>query len=264
MLNVSKIQVKDNLKEAIQKAVWEIGGFGHFIKKGDKVLIKPNFNTADPFPASSDPQFLKAVVELVYAAGAGEVIIGDSSMFLLKTRNVMKKLRIFDFEKELNPAPKIVIFDEGNWMKKEIPKGKYIKNVSLPEILDRVDKLIFLPCLKTHKSGQFTGSLKLSVGFIKPIERLRLHSNHLREKVAEINTVIKPDLVIMDGRKCFITKGPSNGQVKEPDLILASIGSVAIDIEGIKIIQSFEGNALSGMRPEDLSQIKHARELGIE
>ncbi len=264
MALVSKVKVENNLKEAIAKAVEQIGGFGRFIKSGDRVLLKSNFNTADPYPASTDPAYLKAVVELVYQAGAGEVTIGDSSTMALKTRPVMEKLGIFDLEKTLSPAPKILVFDEGNWVKKPIPQGKYLKSVSLPEILDKVDKLILLPCLKTHFLAQFTGSLKISVGFIKPIERLRLHASHLNEKIAELNLVIKPDLIIMDGRKCFITKGPADGQLAEPGLVLASESRMAIDIEEIKIIQSFAGNSLAGIEPENILQIKRARELDIK
>lgn len=263
MTLVSKVKVETSLKEAVIKAIEQIGGFEQFIKKGDRVLLKPNFNTADPYPASSDPVFLKVVVELIYQAGASEVIIGDSSMITLRTRSVMEKLGILNFEKEISPAPKVLVFEEANWIKKKIPQGKYLKSVSLPEILDKVDKLILLPCLKTHFLAQFTGSLKIAVGFVKPIERLRLHTNHLSEKVAELNLLIKPDLIIMDGRKCFITKGPMDGQLAEPGLILASKGRIAIDIEGIKIIQGFEDNSLVNVQPEDILQIKRALELDI-
>ena len=176
----------------------------------------------------------------------------------------MEKLGIFDFEKEASPAPRILVFEEGNWVEKKVPRGKYLKSVSLPEILDKVDKLILLPCLKTHCLAQFTGSLKIAIGFMKPIERLHLHARHLNEKIAELSSVIKPDFIVMDGRKCFINKGPSYGQLAEPGLILASESRMAIDIEGIKIIQGFEGNSLGGIRPEDLGQIKRARELDIK
>jgi uncharacterized protein (DUF362 family) len=112
--------------------------------------------------------------------------------------------------------------------------------------------------------AQYTGALKLSVGIMKPIERLGLHARNLQEKVAELNTLIKPDLIIMDARKCFITGGPGTGDVREPNLILASTSRVALDIEGIRIIQSYEGNSLAGIVPEELTQIKRAIELGVE
>jgi uncharacterized protein (DUF362 family) len=262
MSKVAKIKVEKDLKEAVLKAVDSIGGFSRFIKKGEVVLLKPNFNTADPFPASSDPEFLKAVIELVYDCGAKIVIIGDSSTASLNTRKVMEKLKIFDLQNMERP-PKIYVFEEREWVKKEIPKAKYLKSVSLSEILDRADKLILLPCLKTHFLAQFTGSLKLSVGFMKPLQRVWLHARKIQEKIAELNKIIKPDLIIMDARKCFINKGPAKGQVREPGLILASTDRVAIDVEGIKIIQSFKGNSLKDINPLELPQIKRAKEIGI-
>ena len=260
---VNKIFVEKNLKEAILKAVDGLGGFKNFIKKGEVVLVKPNFNTADPFPASTDLEFLKSVIELVYDCGAKIVMVGDSSTMSLNTRKVMERLKVFELE-EMEFPPRIYVFDERKWIKKEIPDGKYLKSVYLTEYLERADKLILLPCLKTHFLAQFTGSLKLSVGFMKPIQRIGLHLRNIQEKIAELNKVIKPDLIIMDARKCFINKGPDKGDIASPHLILASQERVAIDIEGIKIIQSFKGNSLKGINPLELPQIKKAIEFKIK
>jgi len=262
MNKVAKVKSEKNLKEAISKAVDLIGGFKKFIKKGDVVFLKPNFNTADPYPASTDLEFLKAIGELVYSFGTKLVMIGESSTVTMNTRKIMTKLRIFDLL-EMKQPPRIFVFEEGEWVKKEIPGGKYLKSVSIPEILSRADKLILLPCLKTHIQAQFTGALKLSVGFMKPSQRVRLHLKNIQEKIAELNKIINPDLIIMDARKCFISGGPSKGEIREPNLILASEDRISIDIEGIKIIQGFKGNSLAKIRAEELPQIKRAVELGL-
>lgn len=236
MNKVAIVKVNKNLKDTILEVVNLIGGFKKFINRGEVVLLKPNFNTADPSPASTDPEFLKGVTELIYDYGAKLVMIGESSTMSFNTRKIMEELKIFDLEKMETP-PRIYVFEERKWIKKNIPDGKYLKTVSLSEFLDRADKVILLPCLKTHSQAQFTGSLKLSVGFMKPFERVRLHLIHLQEKIAELNKIIKADLIIMDARKCFINEGPSHGEVRNPNLILASIDRIAIDVEGIKIIQ---------------------------
>lgn len=262
MQTVSKIKVNGNLKESIKSVVDALGGGPNFIKSGEKIFLKPNFNTADPYPASSDFEFLKAVIELVYDFGAKQVILGDACTFYQNTKDVLKKKNAYELEK-VGPNTKVMNFTEYKWIKKTVPNGKYLKNVSIPEILERVDKLILLPCMKTHSWAQFTGALKLSVGFMKPSERLLLHASHLQEKIAELNLVINPDLIIMDGRKCFITKGPSEGEIREPGVILASKSRVDIDIEGMKIIKGFPGNSLEKIDPENIIQIKRSRELGI-
>lgn len=262
MFNVSKVKFENDLKAAVNQAVEKIGGFGKFIKTGDVVLLKPNFNTADPFPASSDLGFIKAAIELMYEYGAKTVTLGESSTISLNTRKVMEELGVFKFA-EFEPPARIYVFEEHNWIKKTIPDGRYLKSVSVPEILDRVDGLILLPCLKTHKLAQFTGSLKLSVGFMKPSERIRLHMLHLQEKIADLNRIINPDLVIMDARKCFITKGPDRGDMREPNFIMASDDRVALDVEGIKIIQSYKGNSLANLDPWGITQIKRSAELSL-
>lgn len=262
MEKVSKIKVIENLKSSVLATVDEIGGFKKFINPGDTVLLKPNFNTADPFPASTDLEFLKAVVELVYECNPKIVMIGDSSAMSINTKKVMEELGVFKLEKMIKP-PRVYVFEERKWIKKEIPGAKYLKNVSVTSFLDRVDKVILLPCLKTHFLAQYTGSLKLSVGFIKPYQRVSLHARRLQEKIGELNKMIPVTFIIMDARKCFINKGPAKGKIKEPNLILASEDRVAIDIEGIKIIQSYRGNSLKGINPLEIPQIKKALEMGI-
>jgi len=262
MTKLAKIKVENNLKETILKAVNLIGGFDRFIKKGEVVLLKPNFNTSDPFPASSDFDFIKAVAELVYDCGAKIVMLGESSTMSLNTKKIMEKLGIFELEKIERPV-RIYVFEERDWIKKEIPDPKYLKSLTVSEFLDKADRLILLPCLKTHSLAKFTGSLKLAMGFMKPIERINFHLKNLQEKIAELNKIIKPDLILMDARKCFITKGPNRGDIREPNFILASDDRIAIDIEGIKIIQGFKGNDLKNINPWQLPQIKKASEFGL-
>jgi uncharacterized protein (DUF362 family) len=205
-------------------------------------------------------------VELVYQLGAKQVIIGDRPTICQINphgRPTLEKLGIFKLEK-IGPATRVLVFDEQRFVKKEIPKGKYLKSVFIPEILDRIDKLILLPCLKTHVSAQFTGSLKLSVGYMKPASRIALHLSRLQEKVAELNTIIHPNLIIMDARRCFISKGPNFGEIRKPGIIMASTSRIAIDVEGIKIIQGFDRNSLTSIDPLELPQIKHALQIGVD
>lgn len=225
-------------------------------------MVKPNFNTADPYPASTDFDFLKTVVELVYEAGAKLVMICESSTMTLNTKKVLQQCRVFELQ-DLTIGARVYVLEEGKWTKKEIPEAKYLKTVALPDILQRSDKLILLPCLKTHFLAQYSGALKLAVAFMKPRQRVSLHLKNIQEKIAELNLLLHPDLIIMDARKCFINKGPSDGQIAEPNLILASTSRVAIDIEGVKIIQRYKGNSLKGIEPAQLPQIKRAIEIGI-
>lgn len=100
------------------------------------------------------------------------------------------------------------------------------------------------------------------MGFVKPFfDQIMFHMRHLHEKISELGLIIKPDLIIMDARKVFITCGPEIGELREPNLILASGNQTAIDIEGVKVLQRYSGNSLEGKRVWDLRQIKHSIEL---
>jgi uncharacterized protein (DUF362 family) len=258
-----------DIKASVRELVRPLGGLGHFVRPGETVLIKPNYNTADAPPASTALDFLQACVELCFEAGAGRVIVGESSTLSLKdhalfTQRILCQTCVYDLVKS-SPAPEICIFDDHPWVSRPVPGARYIKRVSLAGILDQVDRIILLPCCKTHFIAQFTGALKLIVGFMKPSERIKMHmSGKVPEYVAEMNTLYRPDLVIMDARRCFIKGGPAEGEMWEPGLLLASEGRSAIDIEAVKIIQGYPGNSLAGLQPAELRQISYALELGID
>jgi uncharacterized protein (DUF362 family) len=262
MSKVAIVEAKFDLREVITEAVQDLGGFKKFVRDGDRVLVKPNFNTADPPPASTDPEFLAVFVDLLRENGAAQVTVGESSTFYDITNLDLQRAGVTALTAG-RPWLEVVSFDELDWVKKKISGGKSLKSVSVPAMLDGFDRLFFVCCLKTHCYAKFTGSIKLSVGLMKPSERIALHMRNLQLKVAELASIFSPDLCIMDARKCFITKGPTKGEVREPNLVLASTGRVALDIEGIRIIQRFEGNDLAGLVPEDLPQIRRAKEMGL-
>ena len=256
---VGKVAESADVKQDILRSVNLIGGFEKVIEPGDEVWLKPNYNSADAAPASSDPEFVKAVVQLLYEHGASRVIVGESSMQTLTTRKVMEKTGAVAKVKEA--AGELVFFDEGGWVKVDVG-GKYLKTVSLPEKALSAKKLVYVCCMKTHFQADFSMSLKLAFGFVKSSERLGFHLRNLQKKLVDLNKVVHPSLIIMDGRKCFIRGGPCHGEVRAPHVIVATADRVANDVEGVKIIESFEGSSLKG-DPWDYPQISYAAQIGL-
>lgn len=262
MVKVTKILATQDLRFDIKKLIQPIvGDIAGFIKSTDRILLKPNFNTADPFPGSTAMDFLQAVIEIISEANPKEIIVGESCTYFLNTEKVCR----------LKGAPAVMDklkvtwhnFEVGEWVKVDIPGGKYFKNIKIPKITQEVDRIILLPCLKTHFLAAYTGALKINIGMLKPSQRGRLHLNHLQERVAEVASVFKPNLIIMDGRKCFTEGGPGTGKVETPNLLLAGNDMVSVDIEGIKILQSYKANNMLGTDPWALGQIVRAKELAL-
>ena len=256
---VSKVKYEGDLKEAITKAVDLIGGFKSYIKPGQKVILKPNYNSSDPPPASSDPILVSTLVRFLKDAGAKEVIVGDSSMFLLSTD------RVFDRTGMREPAEKagakVVVFGDAGWVKLDVGE-RYLKDIEVAKEVTEADSMVYACCLKTHRLADYSISLKLGMGLVRSRTRIGWHLRGRENKIAELNTVIKPNLIILDARRAFITGGPFGGKLAEPNLILASNDRVALDVEGMKIIKSCPGNTLK-RDPWEYTQIRRAVELGI-
>ena len=256
---LSKIAATGNLKNDILGAVNLIGGFNKAINKGDRVLLKPNYNSPDPPPASSDPEFLKAIVELLFEHGAGKVTLGESSWQGLATRKALGQAGILDALK--GTGAEVAFFDEEKFVKVGVG-GEYLRQVSLVERAMQTDKIVYSCSMKTHFRADFSLSLKLAFGFTKKSERMAFHIRHLKEKLVDLNLVVHPNLITMDGRKCFISGGPFNGEVRDANVILASGDRVAIDVESIKVIESFGGSKLRD-DPWSYTQIRRATALEL-
>jgi uncharacterized protein (DUF362 family) len=82
-----------------------------------------------------------------------------------------------------------------------------------------------------------------------------MHMRNLERKIAEFNLALQPDLVIMDGRKAFVSGGPAMGELVEPGVIMASGDQVAIDVEALKILGSYKAKNRLLPNPYDSPQI---------
>jgi uncharacterized protein (DUF362 family) len=258
---VSQVISGDNLKKSIEESVAMIGGFNNVIEEGDTVTIKPNLNTADPCPACSDSEFIRALGEVLYDAGAIKLKITDSSTMMVAARGVAQKAGISAVADDL--GAELVFLDEHPWVKTKFPRGKHLKSGSIGAPLQDLGKLVLAPCLKTHFLARFSASMKLFVGWIRHRERMRMHARKLEEKVVDLASFFEPDLIVMDARRCFVTRGPASGHIEEPGLILASGDMVSIDVTGVRILQSYGAKNKLDMDVWDLPQIRHAVDLEI-
>ncbi|NWF96013.1 MAG: DUF362 domain-containing protein [Candidatus Thorarchaeota archaeon] len=259
--DVAEVQATQDLRHSIERAVGLLGGLKRFVNEDEVVTLKPNLNTADPFPASSDPQFIKALGEALLNAGTGELRIVESSMFSLSTRAVAEKNGLATVASEL--GAELVYLDEHDWKRVRIPKGKYLKTVSVGASVTDVGTLVLAPCLKTHRFARFTMSMKMFVGWVKPSDRLKMHARHLEEKCVELASYFRPTLIVMDGRRAFVTGGPARGEVVSPNLVLASNNMLAIDAHAVDILRAYHAENRIKEDTWSLPQIRHAATLGI-
>lgn len=266
MKRVSFVKTMDR-KEGVSKSLLTLGVNP---AKGKHVLIKPNFNTADPVPGSTDNETLLALVHELWAMGAKSIAVGDRSYPV--TKEVMAQKGIVPvLEKE---GVKVLDFDalpEMDWVHVKPVQSHWHDGFRVARPVLEAECLISTCCLKTHQyGGVFTLSLKLHVGVV-PTSRngfpymSQLHQSPAQqEMIAEINAPFSPDLVVLDGIEAFVDGGPMTGKRAKGELFLASTDRVAVDAVGVAALKVLGSNsAIMDRKIFEQRQIARAVELGL-
>jgi uncharacterized protein (DUF362 family) len=241
--------------------------------RGKELFVKPNFNSADVPPGSTDNETLSALVRRLQGMGAGRITVGDRSG-MGNTRSVMKQKGVFRMAEELGFES--VVFDEleaSGWEMMQVEGSHWQHGFAVARPVLEADGVIQTCCLKTHRyGGHFTMSLKNSVGLVaKRVPGVRydymseLHgSPHQRRMIAEINVAYEPDVIVLDGVEAFVEGGPARGKRVEAGVVLASTDRVAIDAVGVAILRYFGTTAaVSEGAIFEQEQIARAVELGL-
>jgi uncharacterized protein (DUF362 family) len=238
--------------------------------KNKDVLIKPNFNTADPIPGSTHNDTLMALVDEVWNMGAKSISLGERSY--PPTREVMDEKGILPLLKQKDVH--IIDFDDldkKDWVEFK-PKNSHWENgFRIARPILETECLISTCCLKTHQfGGVFTLSLKLHVGVVPTFRHGyqymgELHqSPHQQEMIAEINHPFSPDIIVLDGIDVFTDGGPASGKRAKGNIFLASTDRVAIDAVGVAVLKTLGSNsAIMKRKIFDQRQIARASDLGI-
>ncbi len=235
--------------------------------KGQDVLLKPNFNTADPFPGSTHNDTLINLILNIKNMGSKSVTVADRSG-PVDTKEVLKKKGIYDICKRFEAG--LINFEElpeKHWIRIKPSKShwNYGFDVAKPVLDSKC--IVCTCCLKTHGyGGVFTMSLKLSVGITHKKNMSELHSSFIsmRKMIAEINQSYNPSLIVMDALEAFVDGGPMTGSKKRADVILAGTDRIAIDVTGLAILKYLGSNSsIMNKKIFHQEQIARAVELGL-
>ncbi|MFC2007531.1 DUF362 domain-containing protein [Chloroflexota bacterium] len=239
--------------------------------QGKSVVLKPNFNTADPAPGSTHNDTLRSLILTLREMGATRITLAERSGPREPTRDIMEKKGVFVLAEEMEfEVVNLQELGPEGWVHRH-PEGSHWKDGFLfPRIYTEAESIVQTCCLKTHgHGGHFTMSLKLSVGMVPPRNAYtymkEMHeSPYLRQMIAEINTAFSPDLIVMDGVEAFVDGGPDRGTLVEPGVVLAGSDRVAMDAVGVAILRLFGTTPeVSEGRIFEQDQIARAVELGL-
>ena len=235
--------------------------------EGKKVMIKPNFNTADPAPASTHNDTLSQLILELRTRGATEITVGERSG-PPQTEKVMEDKGIFQLAETMKF--KLINYEEleeKDWVHFNPPGNHWKEGFFIARPAVEAEYFVSTCCLKTHQfGGVFTMSIKLAVG-LTPKELMReLHNSRLdmRKMIAELSLGYKPQLIVLDGVEAFVDGGPSMGTKKEANIFLAGTDLIAVDATGIAVLKELGSNdAIMGQKIFEQEQIARVIELGL-
>ena len=241
----AKAYNQDEIFLAVRKAVDLLGGISDYVKKGERILLKPNVLSAKPPESGVDthPEVLRAVARLVKEAGA-EVLVGDSpgGFYFKESDSTYETAGIKRVCEE--EGLRLVAFD----------KADNVNGIPLAYVVKEVDGIISLPKMKTHDLTTITGAVKNSYGLAVGLYKAQCHLKAPRprefaEYIVNVFECAVPRLVVMDGVVAMEGSGPAAGELREAGLILASNDCVACDAVFA---------ALIGLAPLDIETTEEA------
>ena len=155
--------------------------------------------------------------------------------------------------------------DESLFRKVPVPNGKALKEARIMDIFYDYDILINMNITKEHSGNNLSGALKNLMGLNSPVSNRTFHKRswnmitddieHLDQCIADLNTIIRPNLCIIDATEFIITNGPNGpGKLLKPQKVISSTDPVAVDSYGA---------TLMNYNPKTITVLKYAYEHGI-
>jgi len=228
--------------------------------QGKSVLLKPNFNSGDPAPASTSPDTLRALVEALQGMGAGPITVADRSG-MGNSRLIMQNLGVAAMAQELGFATLSLeeLTTEQDWVYLQPPGSHWRYGFPFARPALEAGAVVQTCCLKPHRfGGHFTLSLKNAVGLVgKTYGRKgynymsELHASpNQRLMIAEINTAYTPALIVLDR--------------VWGEVVMAGTDRVALDAVGLALLRILGYTGVAAQGPIfQQDQIRRAAELGL-
>ena len=242
-----------------RKAVELLGGMGRFVSKGDKVVIKPNmgFGNAPEKATTTEPQVVRAAVEMALQAGAKRVMVIDYPCW--KAGIVLETCGVKAACADLDDTFVLTITDQDFYREVAIPNGVVLSKQEVAVDVLEADVLINVPVAKSHSAARVTFGLKNWMGAI--YARRPWHTFYdLNKAIADLATFIRPQLTIVDATRALLTGGPGGpGRIDQLDTVLAGTDPVAVDTLALTL-GPFGG---VGYEPKDIRYLMLAEAQGV-
>ena len=241
--------------ELVRRAVAAVGGIERFLKPGADVIVKPNICNAyhgPEYASTTNPDVVAALVSLCLAAGARRVRVMDdpfsgTPQAAYETSGIAAAVKAAGGQMDT--------LSRLRFRQTALPVGRIIRQTTIyGDILD-ADLVINVPIAKTHGGARLTLGMKNLMGIIQ--NPGSFHASGLHQAIADLSTVVRPQLTVVDAVRILTANGPTGGNlddVKRLDTVIVSADTVAADAYA---------TGLFGMKPDAVPHIRLAAEMGL-
>lgn len=256
----------DNPTSLVQRSISALGGMERFVKPGNDVIIKPNIcgsGRTPEYATTTNPEVMAALVALCLGAGAKRVRVMDlpfasisSSEGAYDSSGIAEAVGKAGGEMEVMASMK--------FQNTPVPNGQSITSCRVYQDILETDVLIDVPIAKHHGNTILTLGMKNLLGVVD--DAPSYHTANLSERVVDLNTLVRPHLVVVDAIRILMNNGPTGGNLNDVKLmntIIASHDIVAADSYGATLfgmtgddLPIVRGGARRGLGTMDLSSIK--------
>ncbi len=236
-------------------AIDALGGISRFVKKGDDVILKPNICNASMGPelaTTTNPEVVATLVRLCLQAGAARVRVMDQP-FAGTARAAYEKSGIRAAVEQAGGQMEIMAAMK--YVDTNFPNGRDIKKWKVYQDILKADVVINVPIAKSHNLAKYTLAMKGLMGVIT--ERPSIH-NGIDQRLADLSTVIKPTLNVIDGVRVLVRNGPTSWNPQDHvvmNTIIASHDIVAADAYAIQTFWK--------VKPESVGYVRIGAAMGI-
>ena len=250
--------VKGETVAATKAAIDLIGGIKSVVKKGDRVLIKPNmsFRRSPEEASNTNPYVVKTIASMCKEAGASKVLILDHTLGSGKA--CIQVSGIGPACKEIDADMVHAINDPSFYKQVDISKALSLTKTDVVKESLKADVLIAVPVAKSHSATGVSLSMKGMMGLI--YDRGIMHRIDLNETIVDLATLLKADLTVIDGTRVLSTGGPGGpGKVLKENTIIASKDMVAADAYAVSAFEWYGKK----FKPFQVKHIRLAHERGL-
>ncbi len=241
--------VKGMDPQGITVEALEMVGAKKVLSTDRPVLIKPNYiNDSHPSTGiTTDARVIEGVVTYLRRQDFKEIIVGEGCGH----SDTFKAFRVagVDALKERYHV-ELVDLNKDDFIVVSPPDPLSLKRVKIAKTALN-SAIISVPKLKIHGGASVTLGLKNMMGAITP--KGSMHSGSLSKNIADLASIIKPSVTVIDG----IIAGEGHetrGKPVKMDLVIAGADPVAVDAVGA---------AVMGVSPETVEHLRHAEEKGL-